>query len=208
MKRTAFALVALSLLVVTTRAWADFDFGTPSGTDRAEWFQYADLGIGFAYDPVRWVPANATGATAHHVVDWRGKQSGELIATCSLQSYERPEWSQLPEELIHTHLQPIAQGMMDKDYERSPDMSLVSKLATYADDYPVVVLERHTAGRGADIETGMTVIGEFTVWRRHAVLLECGYTDAIRKDEHSHGIVRDEILQILGSLRFERQRIQ
>lgn len=204
MKRTAFVLVALSLLVLPTRAWADFDLGAPSETDRAEWIQYAALGIGFAYDPVRWERANADETTIRRVVNWHGTQSRDLVATCTLQTYERPEWSQLPEELIHTHLEPIAQGMMDDGYERDPNMSLVSREAIYADDYPVVLLERRTTGQGLDIDTGTTVIGEFTVWRRHAVLLECGYPDEIREDETAHDFVRDEILQILSSLRFER----
>ena len=204
MKRTAFALVALSLLVLPTRAWADFDLGTPSEAGRAERFQYAALGIGFAYDPVRWARANAAEKTTRHVVNWHGTQSHDLIATCYLQTYERPEWAQLPEELIHTHLEPIAQGMMDNGYERDPNMSLVSREAIYADDYPVVQLERRTTGRGLDINTGMTVVGVFTVWRRHAVLLECGYPDVIREDEIAHDFVRDEISRILRSLRFER----
>ena len=204
MKRTAFALVALSLLALPARAWADFDLGTPSEADRAEWIQYAALGIGFAYDPVRWEQSDADETTTRHVVDWRGRQSRDLIATCTLQTYERPEWSQLPEELIHTHLEPIAQGMMDNGDERGPHISLVSREATYADDYPVILLERRTTGQGLDIDTGMTVIGEFTVWRRHAILLECGYPDVIREDEVTHALVRDEILQILSSLHFAR----
>ena len=204
MKRTAFTLVALSLLAVPTRGWADFDFGTPSETERAEWFQYAALGIGFAYDPVRWGQANAADTTTRHVVDWRGRQSRDLIATCYLQTYERPEWARLPEELIHIHLEPIARGMMANGHERDPDMLLVSREAIYADDYPVVLLERRTTGRSLDIETAMTVVGVFTVWRRHAVLLECGYPDVIREDEIAHDFVRDEILQILRSLHFER----
>ena len=204
MKWAASILVVFALLAVPMGAPADSSLGVPVKTDRAKWFRDEALRVAFAYNPVRWVQANAAENATRHVVNWLGRQSGGLVATCYLQAYQGSNVARLPKNMIHPKLDQIVHGLMANAYKRDPKSIVISKEATFADNYPVVLLERRMKFRSLDLTGAMTLVGLFTAWRGYEILLECGYPDVIRQDERAHVFVRDEIKKVLRTLHFER----
>jgi len=88
--------------------------------------------------------------------------------------------------------------------KRDPDGKLLSKDASYSDNYPVIRLRRQITVRSLDSVEPMTTDGLFTAWRGYEISFECAYSDAMRSEPRVHSLVESEIEKVLRTLHFER----
>ncbi len=202
MMRTCFIRRwAISLLLLGA-AW-EAAAQTP-GQRQVTQFRDDQTGISFAYDVRRWKRAEPAEQATKHVVNWTAREGGGLIATCYLQTYTGTEVGRLQPDQIHRRMDEIGAAVMSNLRKRDPNGRLERKEATFADNYPVIRLQRRSTVQSLGTVSAMTVDGLFTSWRRSEVTLECSYPDVIRTDQAAHKIVVDEIERVLRTLHFTR----